>query len=83
MEPVISPDLVQQLASGQRCELNCCSLHPDLELGMIWGVDPYGLDFIASNHFSLGDLENAKKALLRAHEVGEGDNLHDHYYGVD
>ena len=70
-------EVVKQLAMGQDVKVGCCSLFPDEELGVIWGTDPYGLDFMANNKFVLGDEMAAQKAIDRAIKVDNGDNVHD------
>ncbi|MBZ2430792.1 hypothetical protein L2214_14105 [Xanthomonas perforans] len=41
-------DALQALADGQPVSIGQTSLHPDLAEGVIWGVDPYGMDSLIS-----------------------------------
>lgn len=75
------PDaLVQTLANGNACSVGSCNLYPDDDLQLIWGCDPYGLDFVAVSNWDVGDVAAALAAIKRAVEVDEGDNLHDRMY---
>lgn len=72
--------LVQALANGNDCSVGACNLYPDDEHQLIWGCDPYGLDFVAVSNWDYGDVAAALAAIKRAVEVNDGDNLHDRMY---
>jgi hypothetical protein len=37
------------LLEGEAVEVDGCTLYPDKDAGLIWGVDPYGQDCIAAD----------------------------------
>lgn len=47
------------LLEGKVVEMGSCSLHPDKDLDVIWGVDPYGQDCIAASNLSDKGHDNA------------------------
>lgn len=51
---------ISRLEAGAALKVGDVSLHPDPELELVWGVDPYGVDCIAAGAIAGGQLDFAR-----------------------
>lgn len=58
---------IELIETGEWVGIGQVSLHPDRNLDLIWGVDPYGVDCIAANSMDAGmeDFERAVEWAVR------------------
>ncbi len=57
------------LAAGFAVDIGQATLYPDLELKVIWGVDPYGEDTLAANATDSAAIDSAIAWAENVHET--------------
>ena len=52
-------EMVATLTKGKSVTIGQVSLFPDREMGLVWGTDPYGIDFVAAQGLDDAALRKA------------------------
>ncbi|APO93363.1 hypothetical protein [Xanthomonas vesicatoria] len=58
----------EAIAAGLAVGIGLVALYPDLDLDVIWGVDPYGEDTLAANETDAPAIESSIDWAEKVHE---------------